>query len=105
MNIDRKHLRVSGAGIGLAFVLTGCATNPETGEFVQYELGEAVKQTMMAQVVDPDPQYDTLVPESSGEKAADAIERYRTDAVKEPESLGISSGGGSGGSSGSRGSN
>lgn len=102
MNIERNHLRLVAAGIGIACALGGCATNPETGDFVQYEFGEAVKQTMMAQVIDPDPQYDTLVPESSGEMAADAIERYRTDAVKQPESQGISAGGsgGSGGSSG-----
>ena len=98
MNIDRKHLCVSLTGIGLAIALGGCATDPKTGDFVQYELGEAVKQTMMAQVVDPDPQYDTLVPETSGEKAAEAIERYRNDAVKEPERQSISSAASGGGS-------
>ena len=99
MNIDRK----TGAIVALCAAATmgGCATNPETGDFVQYEFGEAVKQTMMAQVIDPDPEYDTLVPESSGELAADAIERYRNDAVKQPESQSVRSGsnGGSGGGS------
>lgn len=48
--------------------------------------GEANRQTMMAQVIDPDPVYDeTLV--TSGDHAAQAIERYRTDAVKEPDSI------------------
>ena len=93
MNIDRKLAIVALAGAGM---LGGCATNPETGDFIQYEFGEAVKQTMMAQVIDPDPEYDTLVPESSGEHAADAIERYRNDSVKQPERQGITSGSGSG---------
>lgn len=47
--------------------------------------GEANRQTMMAQVVDPEPQYDTLVPPSSGEHAGQAGERYRTDKVKKPD--------------------
>lgn len=98
MNIDRKHVLALGAA---AVVLGGCATDPKTGEFVQYELGESVKQTMMAQVINPDPEYDTLVPESSGEQASDAIERYRNDAVKEPEGQEITVGSGGGGGGGS----
>lgn len=47
--------------------------------------GDANRQTMMAQVVDPDPQYEYLDPETSGDHAAKAIERYRKDAIKKPE--------------------
>ena len=96
MNIDRKARIV--ACLALAIALSGCATDPKTGEFVQYEFGESVKQTMMAQVIDPDPQYDTLIPESSGEQAARAIGRYRTDTVKQPKTQRITSGSSGGGS-------
>lgn len=63
--------------------------------------GEANRVTMAAQVVDPSPEYDTGTPESSGEHAAQAAERYRTDKVKKPDKVrtsdtafGDSSGGG-----------
>lgn len=47
--------------------------------------GEANRQTMLAQVVDPDPVYDGAVAPSSAGKAAQATERYRKDTVKRPE--------------------
>lgn len=47
--------------------------------------GEANRQTMLAQVIEPDNQYETLVAPSSAGKAAQAIDRYRRDAVKKPE--------------------
>ena len=47
--------------------------------------GEANRQTMAAQVVDPDPQYEYLDPATSGEHAAQAVERYRKGAVIRPE--------------------
>ncbi|MXO75233.1 hypothetical protein GRI40_08395 [Altererythrobacter aerius] len=46
--------------------------------------GDANRMTMAAQVVNPDPQYDTLNPPTSGEHAGQAAERYRTDKVKQP---------------------
>lgn len=55
--------------------------------------GEANRQTMAAQVIDPNPVYDTAVPETSGDHAAKAIERYRTDKVKKPERIKTSSAG------------
>lgn len=93
MNIDRRHVLAIAGGTVL---LGGCAIDPQTGDFVQYEMGESVKQTMMAQVINPDPEYDTLVPETSGQQAADAIERYRNDAVKEPQRQTVRSGSGGG---------
>jgi type IV pilus biogenesis protein CpaD/CtpE len=73
-------------------------TGPDT-------FGEANRQTMAAQIVDPAPVYETASAAGSGEHAAQAIERYRTDKVKKPEKLrtsnGIAGGGGGGGSSGS----
>ncbi len=47
--------------------------------------GEANRQTTMAQVVDPDPEYDTLVPATSAKHAGQAADRYHRDAVKKPE--------------------
>ena len=82
MNIDR---RLPAAAL-LALLLTGCEHDfagmgpPNAASF-----GEANRQTMMAQVVDPDPQYDTLIPPTSGERAGQAGERYRKDAVKVPD--------------------
>ena len=89
MNTDRKLALA--AGLGLSLFVGGCATDPKTGDFVQYEFGEASEQTLMAQVIDPDPQYDTLVPASSGEHAAQAIDRYRKGNVKEPQTQSIRS--------------
>ena len=37
--------------------------------------------------IDPVPTYDTAVPVSSGDKANKAIERYRTDKVKQPDRI------------------
>lgn len=92
------------------FTLAGC-TADGTGGLVYNTgpdtFGEANRQTMAAQVVDPDPVYETAVASTSGEHTAQAIDRYRTDKVKKPDKLRTSnsttggSGGGSGGSSGS----
>lgn len=49
--------------------------------------GEANRQTFAAQVIDPDPQYDTLVPETSADHAGQAVERYRKDKVKRPDQV------------------
>ena len=53
--------------------------------------GEANRQTMMAQVVNPDPEYDTEMA-TSGEHAAQAVERYRNDAVKTPDTISTTDG-------------
>ncbi|MEY4239528.1 MAG: hypothetical protein RL339_2129 [Pseudomonadota bacterium] len=47
--------------------------------------GEANRQTMLAQVIEPDNQYEEAVPPTNAGKAAQAVERYRKDAVKKPE--------------------
>lgn len=47
--------------------------------------GEANRTTMLAQVINPAPQYETDVPESHAEHAGQAVERYRTDKVKLPD--------------------
>lgn len=68
--------------VALLPALAGCMHNypgPPASNF-----GDANRMTMAAQVVDPDPQYDTLNPPTSGEHAGQAAERYRKDAVKQP---------------------
>ena len=47
--------------------------------------GEANRQTLAAQIIDPEPRYARPVPGASAEHAAQAIERYRTDKVKMPD--------------------
>jgi hypothetical protein len=63
--------------------------------------GETVKYATAAQTIDPDPVYapDGAQPGDHGDKAAQAVKRYRTDAVKDVETISTSSGstGGGGG--------
>jgi hypothetical protein len=98
MNIDRARRAALFAGI---LALAGCTHNLITEQPGDLAFGEANRQTMMAQVVDPDPAYDQ--PQVySGDHAAQAVEAYRKGAVKEPERLKTTSaiGGGSGGGGG-----
>jgi len=81
MNIDRTGWLLLAA----VPLLAGCAYDQMGLGKPKSTFGEANRQTMMAQVVDPDPQYEFLDPDTSGDHAAQAIERYRTDAVKQPE--------------------
>lgn len=76
MNIDHRIA----AAAGLALIAAGCTPTDAT-------FGNAVRQTMAAQVVDPDPQYDNPVPTTEGAKGAEAVERYRTDKVKQPDTI------------------
>jgi len=91
MNI--KYSRAGLLAVASA-ALASCASNALFEEPGDATFGEANRQTMMAQVIDPDPQYDDLVPVTSGKHAADAVERYRTDSVKEPERVSTSEGSG-----------
>jgi hypothetical protein len=63
--------------------------------------GETVKYATAAQTIDPDPVYapDGAQPGEHGDKAAQSVKRYRTDAVKKVETISTSSGtsGGGGG--------
>ena len=83
-------------------MLGGCATygSVGAGEFDQGDFGEANRQTYAAMIIDPDPQYEEPMA-TSADHAADAIERYRTDKVKHPDTIrateGVASSGGRGG--------
>jgi len=79
-----KHFALPLIGMGLA--LSGCMSVADQ-EFMGYQdpgFGEANRMTYAAMVVDPDPQYDTPIPETSAAHAAAAIERYNKDNVKKP---------------------
>ncbi|MEE4316866.1 MAG: hypothetical protein V2I74_07780 [Erythrobacter sp.] len=74
-------IAIGAAGLGLS----GCATYGNLdGAYDPEAFGEANRQTYAAMVVNPEPVY-TEDATSSGQKAADAIERYREDAVKQPD--------------------
>ena len=91
--------------LAVAAAVSGCATDGALPNLLGGvdTFGEANRQTMAAQIIDPDPHYDYAVPVTSGEQAALAIERYRTDKVKQPERVKTSKSltGGSSSSSGS----
>ncbi|WP_093512674.1 hypothetical protein [Sphingopyxis sp. YR583] len=75
------------ACLALLPLIGSCASIPSIHEQPgDSQFGEANRQTMMAQVIDPDPVYDAPMT-SSGDTAQKAIERYRTDAVKQPDSI------------------
>lgn len=94
MNSDRaKWLALAAMPL-----LAGCA-HDGAGPAPLSTFGEANRQTMLAQVVDPDPAYDSAAVPASAGKAAQAVDRYRKDAVKKPDrvrSTTVSSGSGSG---------
>lgn len=94
------------AGAAALLALAGCAA-PGSLAAGQDNFGEAYRQTLQAQIIDPAPEYATPVGETSGSQVAGAIERYRTGKVKQPGGQGISTigrqGGGSGTPSGSSG--
>lgn len=83
--------------------LSACAQDYSTkvGHIDARQFGEANRQTFAAMIIDPDPHYATPLP-TSAVHAAQAIARYDTDKVKQPER--VQSTGEVGGGSGSSGS-
>lgn len=74
-------------GAILALAVTAAACTPTDVTF-----GNAVRTTMAAQVVDPDPQYAEPVPATDAAKSAAAVERYRNDRVKQPDTISTTDG-------------
>ena len=102
MNSDLRLLTASALA---AVALSGCATGgPNVALGLEAaSLGEASRQTLAAQVIDPDPVYETVGPEGDGEHTADAIQRYHDGTVIKPVSQQTSSlGGATGGAAGPR---
>ena len=101
--MNSKRVLVLAGGLALS----ACAQHhsARSGHINAADFGEANRQTMLAQVIDPDPVYDEPLT-TSGEHAGQAVERYRTDRVKQPPTIRTSSsdvgvsGGGASGSSG-----
>lgn len=98
MNIDRTL--ATGVLLAVAALPLGACETAYLGEPGAAEFGEANRQTYAAMVVNPDPVYDEPLT-TSAQKAADAVERYREDAVKQPESIRSTEGVGGGGGGGS----
>lgn len=76
--------------LGLAAGVAGCTSAGGLKLGRADNWGEAYRQTLAAQIINPAPEYDTAFAASSGTKAAQAIERYRTDKVKQPARQSIS---------------
>ena len=79
----------------LPILLAGCAVNPATDSY-DPGLGETVAYAKAVQTIDPDPVYaeDGAQPGDHGDKGAQAVKRYRTDATKQVERVQTTSGGG-----------
>ncbi len=95
--------RLFAAAAGM-LALAACNTVAPQAGSLDAGFGEVVKYNAAVQIIDPDPVYaaDGAQPGDSGEKAANASKRYRTDQVKETEPVSASGRGGSGGGSGPR---
>lgn len=75
-------------------MVTGCNTaHTHIGDEDPF-LGEAVKYNTAIQTINPTPVYppNAAQPGSSGVKAAAAVKRYRSDQVKQPETMNTSTG-------------
>ena len=81
MNTDR----IRWIGVAVLPLLAACAEDIASTGTPASTFGEANRQTIAAQIIDPEPQYDTLVPPTSAQHAAQAADRYRNDKVKKPE--------------------
>jgi hypothetical protein len=63
-------------------------------------MGEAVKYNAAVQTINPAPVYgpNGAQPGDNGDKGAQAVKRYRSDQVKQVETMGTTTGSSSGGS-------
>ena len=88
MTTDRIRLALAIAALGLT---SACADKSIFDAPGDASFGEANRQTMMAQVVNPEPEYDTEMT-TSGDHAQQAIDRYRKDQVKQPDTISTTDG-------------
>jgi type IV pilus biogenesis protein CpaD/CtpE len=79
-------------------LLAGCDTLNQNNLSPDPGFGEAAKYDAAVQIIDPDPVYDAqgAQPGDNGEKGAAAVKRYRTDKVKNVETMTTNSSSGSG---------
>ncbi len=95
----RYYLRLSGLIATTAF-LSACSTIAPVGlDYDHPEFGNAVRQNIVAQTVNPNAPEDDSPIEANGERAAGAQERYLTDTVEAPVAISSTAtvGGGGGG--------
>lgn len=81
----------------LAALLGGCATQQGDLELsADPNFGEAHRYNAAVQTIDPAPVYTAqdAQPGEHGDKGAEAVERYRTDRVKDVDVVETTSGGG-----------
>jgi hypothetical protein len=88
------------ATTGAVMLLSACTEPLGQAGSLDAGWGEASKYNAAVQTIDPEPVYAATgaQPGDNGEKGANAVKRYRTDQVKETESLGVDSGSTGGGS-------
>lgn len=93
-----KNVRDLAAAMALALV-AGCASTGGLARTAPADnWGEANRQTMAAQIIDPSPDYGDAPMTTSGDQVAAAINRYRSGQVKKPERVKTSTIGSSGSS-------
>lgn len=98
--MSSKRVLIALAGCAL---LAGCNTAYTHIGNESPVLGEAFKYDQAIQTINPAPVYsaDSTQPGSNGDVGASAVKRYRTDKVKDVETIGttsgVSGGGGAGG--------
>ena len=70
---------------GAALLLAGCNAGQRSAGSADPAFGEAAKWNAAAQTINPDPVYTEqgAQPGGSGVKGAEAVERYRTDNIKD----------------------
>lgn len=90
--------RFVAAAVALVLV-AGCASAAGPARTTQRDnWGEANRQTMAAQIINPSPDYGDAPMTTSGDHVAAAIDRYRKGQVKKPERVKTSTIGTSGSS-------
>lgn len=93
-----SRLLIAPAALAL---LAGCNTVDPVSQSVDPGFGEAVKYNAAIQTIDPAPVYTEMdaQPGEIGAKIAPAIERYRSDRVKDTERIQTTTTSGGGGPS------
>jgi len=73
---------------GALLLLSACASTPNGQPFMggNDNWGEANRQTLAAQIIDPMPVYTTPL-EGSAVQSINALDRYKTDKVKQPDKV------------------
>jgi hypothetical protein len=83
-----------------AAAVSACSTVNKPVGVEDPGMGEAVKYNSAVQTINPAPVYGPTgaQPGDNGDKGAQAVKRYRTDQVKQLQSMGTTTGSSSGGS-------